>query len=242
MKGSKGKAPAVQWYYKDWLSDRQLQRARVSSRGVWMNLLMYMIDCSGDKTNCKAGRLEYLTIREICSLAGCDEQDAWAFIEDALQHGFCDVELEKNMTFHVMSRRLSIDSDRRSKWRGQKKKQRKEKDKKRDVHPNVRNVSRPSPRPSSTPITIKNNIEKKTIKRKCQLPVNFPITPPMNTWFQKQQFVKIDLERETEKFIDHFKSTGDVKKDWVAAWRNWMRKAEEWSRGNKAKEDKAGWI
>lgn len=159
MKGSPGKAPAIQWYYRDWLSDRQLQRSRVASRGIWMNLLMYMIDCSNDKTNYQAGRLEYLNIREICSLAGCTEQEAWDFIEDALDYGFCDVELDKNETFHIMSRRLSVDAEKRAKWREQKRKQRDEKELKGDVHNDVRDLSTPSlPLSSTSTATAVNNI------------------------------------------------------------------------------------
>jgi hypothetical protein len=40
----------------------------------------------------------------------------------------------------------------------------------------------------------------------------------------------VDGRRETEKFIDYFRAAPGakgVKLDWLATWRNWMRKAEE---------------
>lgn len=39
----------------------------------------------------------------------------------------------------------------------------------------------------------------------------------------------IDLKAEHAKFIDHFIATGKTMKDWTAAWRNWMRRASEYS-------------
>jgi hypothetical protein len=165
MKGEPGKSPTVQWYYKDWLSDRQLQRARVSSRGIWMNLLMYMIDCTTDKSNCKAGRLEYLTIREICSLGGCLEDDAWNFIEDALQHQFCDIELDKNETFHIMSRRLSNDADKRAMWREYKRKQRENNDPEIAFQDDVQCMSTESPPLSPIPTPIPNDVKTNNVQK-----------------------------------------------------------------------------
>jgi len=151
MKGFVGKSPSIQWYYKDWLADRQLQRTTVATRGVWMNLLMYMIDGSFDLTNGQPGRMESVTIREICALAHCREQEAWDFLEEAFQYGFCEVQVDRNRTFHIMSRRLSADAENRAKWREQKRKQREEKRKRKDVRDDVRDVSTPCPPLSPTP-------------------------------------------------------------------------------------------
>lgn len=37
----------------------------------------------------------------------------------------------------------------------------------------------------------------------------------------------VNLDRETERFSDHFKGTGEPKADWPATWRNWMRRAQD---------------
>ena len=186
MKGSKGKAPSVQWYYKDWLSDKQLQRARPSTRGIWMNLLMFMIDCPSDRTECKSGRLEYVTIRELCSLGGCNEDEAWMFLEDALAHQFCNIELDKFETFHIMSRRLSNDAEQRAKWRDKKQKQRKKPPLKNDVHRNVPYVSPKSPTLSPTP-TLKGVGDNSTASGPLKGPptlggnqYKFPVCPHCN--------------------------------------------------------------
>jgi len=78
-------------------------------------------------------------------------------------------------------------------------------------------------------------------KKAKQIPTDFKINEPMNAWFEKQNFLKIDINRETEKFVDHWKSNGSTKKDWVAAWRNWMRNAEDWCKAP-ADRSKEGWL
>jgi hypothetical protein len=37
------------------------------------------------------------------------------------------------------------------------------------------------------------------------------------------------VDGETQKFLDHFAASGELKADWVAAWRNWMRRAPEFA-------------
>ena len=151
MKGDKGKAPSVQWYYKDWLSDRKLQRAHPSSRGIWMNLLMHLIDCSLSGDTCKNGTLEDVTITELMQLGSCDENAAWLFLDDALKHQFCNVELDKNRTFHIMSRRLSRDAEKREYWRDFKRLQREKEGEKKECPVDVLAMSPPSPIPTPTP-------------------------------------------------------------------------------------------
>ncbi len=46
----------------------------------------------------------------------------------------------------------------------------------------------------------------------------------------EENFPNVDGEKETAKFIDHFRAASGanaVKKDWIAAWRNWIRRAEK---------------
>jgi len=69
----------------------------------------------------------------------------------------------------------------------------------------------------------------KTTSRKTKLPDPFPITPEMAAWFKsKFGFMHRELVGlEHESFIDHWKANGEGKVDWVATWRNWMRRAVE---------------
>lgn len=66
-----------------------------------------------------------------------------------------------------------------------------------------------------------------------RIPDDFEVTPDMAEWARKNVPVLIAAGRgmaETDRFIDHWHSAGGAnarKRDWVAAWRNWMREAED---------------
>ena len=47
MKKNAGKAPSIQFYYKDWLSDQRLKRASKIAKGVWIDLIC--ISCDMEK-------------------------------------------------------------------------------------------------------------------------------------------------------------------------------------------------
>lgn len=61
-------------------------------------------------------------------------------------------------------------------------------------------------------------------KRALQLP--FLMTSEMLAW-AGEKAPAVNLDRETERFSDHFKGTGEPKADWPATWRNWMRRAQD---------------
>ena len=66
-------------------------------------------------------------------------------------------------------------------------------------------------------------------KRGTRIPENFPVTPEMVAW-ARAQCPNVDGRHETAKFVDYWTAASGrnaVKLDWVATWRNWMRKAEE---------------
>ena len=66
--------------------------------------------------------------------------------------------------------------------------------------------------------------------RASQCPKSFDVTEDMAAW-AAQQGLKADLiMRETEKFLDHYRSKGVTRKDWAASWRNWIRKAVEFGK------------
>lgn len=59
-------------------------------------------------------------------------------------------------------------------------------------------------------------------KRGTKAPDHLLITPDMREW-AKTKGVTVDLDEETEMFLDRHRSKGSVFKDWSAAWRTWMR-------------------
>jgi len=69
-----------------------------------------------------------------------------------------------------------------------------------------------------------------------EIPKDFKITDDMDSWFASQGFKFISIETATAEFVDYWVSTGKRKKDWVATWRNGMRKAEQW-KAEKEPED-----
>lgn len=65
--------------------------------------------------------------------------------------------------------------------------------------------------------------------RASRIPEDFAVTPEMVTW-ARQNVPDVDGRRETERFIDHWHQASGTtarKRDWPAAWRNWMREADD---------------
>jgi hypothetical protein len=63
--------------------------------------------------------------------------------------------------------------------------------------------------------------------RGTRIPADFAINADMVAW-AREHTPHVDARRETERFIDHWRAaTGknSTKCDWIAAWRNWMRRA-----------------
>jgi hypothetical protein len=60
-------------------------------------------------------------------------------------------------------------------------------------------------------------------------PETFNVTDEMASWFDSQpNAVGINVGLETEKFCDYYRGEGTKARDWVAKWRNWMRRAIEY--------------
>lgn len=66
-------------------------------------------------------------------------------------------------------------------------------------------------------------------KRGTRIPEPFTVTPEMVAW-ARSECPGLDHKAVTEKFIDHWRAQPGqrgVKLDWVATWRNWMRREHE---------------
>jgi hypothetical protein len=65
--------------------------------------------------------------------------------------------------------------------------------------------------------------------RAKRLPETYVVTDEMRAWAEEATgFSAEAIDAETEKFRDHFAAVGSTKVDWVATWRNWLRKAVEY--------------
>lgn len=69
--------------------------------------------------------------------------------------------------------------------------------------------------------------------RATRIPDDFKVTPDMAEWARREVPRLIEAGRgtyETNKFIDHWhQASGQTarKRDWPAAWRNWLRRADD---------------
>lgn len=63
-------------------------------------------------------------------------------------------------------------------------------------------------------------------KPKRALPLPFLMTEVMLAWAADSAPL-VNLDRETERFIDYWTAEGKSKADWDATWRNWMRRAQD---------------
>lgn len=59
------------------------------------------------------------------------------------------------------------------------------------------------------------------------IPDDFAVTPDMVAWAHRETPL-VDGRRETAAFVDHWRQAvrNHRKRDWPAAWRNWMRRAQ----------------
>lgn len=71
-------------------------------------------------------------------------------------------------------------------------------------------------------------------KRGSRIPDPFIVTAEMRAW-AAGEVPGLDVDTQTREFVDYWrgKSGKDATKlDWVATWRNWMRKAHRWQQGS----------
>lgn len=70
--------------------------------------------------------------------------------------------------------------------------------------------------------------QRKAKPRASRLPDDFSVTDEMRDW-AFLAIPDVDIEQETESFLDYFRGVSGskgTKLDWVATWRNWMRRSK----------------
>ena len=85
-----------------------------------------------------------------------------------------------------------------------------------------------------TPTRPDPTIPKGIGKRAARISPTFEVTKSMTEWALAKKYT-LDLSAETEKFVDYYLAeagTKGVKLDWVATWRNWITRAQGWSKEN----------
>ncbi len=85
-----------------------------------------------------------------------------------------------------------------------------------------------APVPKTVPKPKRTSKEPKSKKRASQVPDNFCVTDSMKEWASENE-ISLDLKRATADFVDYWKGEGKAKVDWVATWRNSIRKQQGWA-------------
>ncbi|MFI0469272.1 hypothetical protein ACH347_34800 [Saccharopolyspora sp. 5N102] len=89
---------------------------------------------------------------------------------------------------------------------------------------------RPDPSRPEVPSTEVTSVEtrKRATGRATRIPDDFDVTPEMVQW--AREHTPLVGRTETDKFVDYWRAKSGqsaTKRDWVATWRNWMRRAQE---------------
>ncbi|OPY91890.1 MAG: hypothetical protein A4E73_01694 [Syntrophaceae bacterium PtaU1.Bin231] len=128
------KAPAFQFYFKDWLSDPQLKMASHSTKGIWADMLCFMFPAPvrGELTGTK---------EQLRKLVSATESDMERFWSEATTLLFCDISVTDNEIVTVRNRRM---------WREEKDKKdnRERQARYRGKHKNNGEITSLSPSPS----------------------------------------------------------------------------------------------
>jgi hypothetical protein len=98
------------------------------------------------------------------------------------------------------------------------------------IEPNVSGLPTPAPSPSPTPAPSSKEDIGARKNRATQIPTNFEVTADMAKW-ARETFPAVNVAFETNAFRDFHVAKGSTFKDWVAAWRTWIRNADKFSGG-----------
>lgn len=58
-------------------------------------------------------------------------------------------------------------------------------------------------------------------------PIDFPIDASLRQWAQEHGLGRVDLEAETERFLNHHGAKGSMMADWRRAWFTWMGRVQQ---------------
>lgn len=105
-----------------------------------------------------------------------------------------------------------------------------ESDPKPPIDPPITNI--PPVVPPSEVLQDKPQPTKRTRKVKTELPSDFALSDSMRQWYDNQVEFTIPIETATEMWADAMRAKGFKYVDWVAGWRQGMRKQNQWANQN----------
>lgn len=240
------KLPAFQFYPSDWRSDPGVQSLDYFDRGVWFEILCLMHESS------ERGKLllngKPMPTEALARVLGLDKQKLSSTLTTLLDFGIASTD---EATGALICRRMVRDEEIRSirakagKMGGnpvllnQTVKQNASKTQAKPKQTVKQNPTPSSSSSSSSSFKEENNIDVSIVgapqdapptpKRASRLPDTFMLTQDMRKW-ARERTPEIDVITETEKFVNHWRAKAGkdaTKHDWIATWRNWMLKAED---------------
>jgi hypothetical protein len=135
--------------------------------------------------------------------------------------------------FNTESKQRSSGADRTARWRERKKKETSHKPSHDSVTGDVTKTSQVTYRREEKRRSTSMGANRTPSPRKkpaCACPETFEVTDIMAQWAVSQGLQSDRVIPETEKFLDHWRGNGKLRNDWDATWRNWIRKAVEFTR------------
>jgi len=214
-----GKAPAFQFYVKDWLSDPELQSASASTRGIWINALCHMWEA-------KERGILHGTTESLCRILNCTVEEFDRFLSESQLYAFDDLMTQNNGKVTLINRRMQRDErernlHRKRQYRYIERHKYSTDDAKIDVK-----VTPPSSSSSSSP-TPKNK-DKIARSVKTKRAVSMADNEFINALKQNPAYRGIDIDREIGK-LDAWLLTprGRGKKKTQQRLVNWLNKAEK---------------
>lgn len=224
-----GKAPAFQFYVRDWLSDPQLRSAATSTKGIWIDLLCFMWEAP------ERGRLTGLTREHIAKMTGATEQEIDLFLMEAetlnfgtVTHHHKKITLENRRMVREEKKRKA-NADRQSRHR----------EKQKDLSNAPRNAKVTSPSSSSSS-SSKNNTPLPPSSHSEKIRSILPESLPWNLWVEYRKHRRKTKGGMTEhaeelmaKKLTQFASEGydpvhlvneTIEKGWKAINPEWVYK------------------
>jgi hypothetical protein len=222
------KRPAFQFYPADWRKDSALQSCGIAARGLWHEMICIMHEC--DPYGHLAVNGQAMTTAQLSRLVGESERCVKAWLAELKAAGV----YSETETGVIYSRRMVADERLRevraaSGRLGGNPNLLNQKDKQKVNHTsNQSDKQSPTPSSSSSSSSSKERVPRKRAPA-TDCPTEFEVTDPMADWAEAQGLPADRIMPETEKFLSHHKSKGNAFADWDQAWRNWIRKACEFS-------------
>lgn len=216
LKGEPGKAPAFQFYAKDWVSDEELRLASLSTRGIWIDILCYIF------LSKKGGKMDINT-HKIIKLTGATIEEAKTFIREAKDLDFCDTSVTHNGNLTIYNRRMVREEKAREKNRIRQQMHRDKRRRNTDVIHQNGGAPSPTPTPTPSPTPYKEKVAR-------GWPDEFKLDETMVKYATDRG---IDIEKVSSFFSDFHDwaiSKGAEYKDWKAAFRTRVNKAPQYGK------------